>query len=105
MEPPVKNIKDTGAMLLAESIEGYTRELRRETAQREDEVAQRTENLPQTHIAKALALVEEHFGDNEDFYFSCVQFFLDASKAYVYIILGKKRRNILWKKSIENAGF
>ena len=54
---------------MAGSIDALTREMRRQTSQREKKVEKMEKNLPQTHIEKAFALVQESFGDDEDFFF------------------------------------
>lgn len=47
---------------MAGSIDAMTKEMRRQTDQREDEVEEMKKNLPQTHIEKAFALVQKSFG-------------------------------------------
>ena len=111
MEPPPKKIKRKGGMFLAESMDvmskemsQQTKEMARQTAQREDEVVQMMENLPLTHIKKALAMVQVAFKDDEEMLFRCESFLDDASKAYLYISLPEARRNIWLKRTLEEAG-
>lgn len=111
MEPPPKKVKKSGGMFLADSMDSMskemsqqTKEMARQTSQREDEVVQMMENLPLTHIKRALAMIQVAFKDDEEMLFRCEGFFGDASKAYLYITLPEARRNIWLKRTLEEAG-
>lgn len=92
--PVPKKVKKTGGMQIAGSIDTLTREMRRQTSQREDEVEEMKKNLPQTPIEKAFALVQKSFGDDEEFFFFDVRDFLSMPPKLMHISLFRQHAEI-----------